>query len=103
MAWYIIIGTLCAWGLLCAVWVCCSRLLRADRDSMLLLCAPGGAAEDAILRYRLLQGMGLVCGPLLIVGSDLPPEKQAVLMRKYPGVEFCSAEELSSRLEWERK
>ena len=40
--------------------------------------------------------------PLLILGDPLSAEEQAVYRTKYPGIEFCSLEELTARLEVER-
>lgn len=104
MAWSIILGALAAWGVLCALWALLGWLLPGSGGGVVLLCLcrPRRSLEGAILRHRWLRSLGLMRCPLLILGDPLSAEEQAVYRKKYPGIEFCSLEELTARLEVER-
>lgn len=92
MAGYVILGTLAAFGALCAAWAAFGWLLPGLKGCM-LVCL-GAPDEEILAKYKVLNGLGLLDCPLLVVaeegvcGSD---------------TEICSREELLSRLEWERK
>lgn len=103
MVWYICLGTLAAFGALCAGWACFGGLLRGSTGgAVVCLCRGDGGELPLIRRYSWLRDMGLIRGPLLLVdcGSGVARETRARLGR---GMEICSLEELPARLEWERK
>lgn len=102
MLGYIILGSLAAFGLLCGLWAAFGWLLPGGRGSVtVFLCRPGVGEDWIIGRYRWLQGLGLLHGPLLILGSGLSEQEQAAICQRHRGIEFCSLEALSARLEWE--
>lgn len=103
MAWIIILGTLAAWGLLCILWAALGWLLPGSSGGvMLCLCRLGKVPDGVILRYCWLRGLGLMNCPLLILDSSLSRREQEIYLKKYPGIEFCSLEEVPARLEVER-
>lgn len=103
MAGCILLGVLASFGLLCMVWTMFGWLLSCGKGGALVcLCRPELTELSLIQRYHFLRGAGLLRCPMLLVDSSLPPREQAFLCRKYPGIEFCSREALSSRLEVER-
>ncbi len=90
---YFVLGTLAAFGAVCALWAVFGWLLP-DGAGCALVC--WGEPDDGILaRVKWLQAMGLLRAPLLAVAED-----GAFFC---PGAEICSGEELLPRLEWERK
>lgn len=92
MIGYFVLGTLAAFGLLCALWAAFGWLLPGLKGCA-LVCV--GVPEPEILaRSKWLREMGLLDVPLLIV-ADVGTED-------VPETEICSREELLSRLEWER-
>ena len=103
VAWFIIIGTLLAWGVLCAAWAAVGWLFpRCPKGTLLWLCGTGESPEGILLRYRWLRGLGVIRGPLVLAGSSLSPKECQIWAVKCPGVEFCSLEDASTRLEVER-
>lgn len=104
MVWYAVIGALAAFGLVCALWAGLGWLIPGAKGGVLVcLCASGENAEAFLCRCRWLRDLGLLRGPLLLVRQGITPVEEQRLLRRYPGIEFCSPEELSSRLELERK
>ena len=96
MLWFILLGALAAFGLLCCIYCVGGLFLSADSRPRLICLLPQGHHPDgAIARYRVLRDLGLVHGPLLILGAA--PENLGV------DVEFCTAQELFPRLELERE
>jgi len=91
VAGYIIVGTLAAFGTLCAVLIALGRLLPAG-EGCAVVC--WGSPDEGILsRYHWLTGMGLLRCPLLAVEA---PECAG------ENIENCAGEDLLARLEWER-
>lgn len=95
MVWFIFLGMLAAFGLLCCIYCVAGFFLSNDRQPMLICLLPRGQLPDgAIISYRLLKDLNLVGGPLLIIGTA-PPKSP-------PDIEYCSLQELPARLELER-
>ena len=95
MIWFILLGTLAAFGLLCCVYCILGLFLSDDvRPKLVCLLPRSHHPDGAIARYRLLRDLGLVQGPLLILGAE--PENAGA------DIEFCTVQELSARLELER-
>ena len=104
MAWLVILSVAAAWGLLSVFWLCSGWLLEKDPGTMTVRLCPGNAApEGIILRYQWLKALGVLRGRLLIVENSLSARQRPILQQRYPGIEFCSLEELPSRLEVERE
>lgn len=103
MTGWIILGVLAAFGVLSGVWALFGWLFSCGIGGALVcMCRPGGQEMALVQRYSWLRGVGLIRSPMLLVGSTLSLREQALLCRKYPGIEFCSLEELAPRLEVER-
>lgn len=103
MAAFIVLGTLAAFGALCALWALFGFLLPGQQGAAAVcLCKSGGAEEPIIRRYRWLRGMGLVRCPLLLVDCGLTEEERSLLLRSGDGIMICTPEELSFKLEQER-
>lgn len=89
---FFVVGVLCAFGLLSALWAALGWLLPGAKG-WALVCV-GVPEEKMLLRCRWLTGLGLLDCPLIVVaeeGENVPSD-----------MEICSREELISRLEWER-
>ncbi len=100
----IILGAAAAFGVFCVLWAIWGLFLPSWRGSVLVfLCPPHRSCDAVIVCYRWLRGLGMIRAPLLLVDSDLPDEERLRLVRHHPYLEFCSLEELPSRLERERR
>lgn len=95
MLWFILLGALAAFGLLCCAYCTVGLFLSNDRRPLLICMLPRDHHPDgAVARYRILRDLGLVRGPLLIIGTG--SENMGA------DIEFCTARELPARLELER-
>jgi hypothetical protein len=101
MALMILFGCLAFWGAVSVVWTVLGWLLPKAPLILLYRCPHTHHPDGAIVRYCWLRSLGFVHGPLVIVGSCSETE-QEMLAGTYPGVEFCSPEDLPARLELER-
>lgn len=91
MGWYVLLGTLAAFGALSGIWTLLGWLLPGA-GGCALVCV--GAPDEGIRsRYRWLYAVGFLRCPLIAVA----PDTAAV----GPETEICSREELLPRLEWE--
>ena len=89
---YFVVGTLCAFGVLSALWAVLGWVLpRAE--GCVLVCF-GVPDAGALWRLRWLKSLGLLDCPMIAVGQPGEAEQ--------PEMEICSREELVARLEWER-
>lgn len=93
VAGFIIMGTLAAMGALSLLWLLAGWLLPAGQGCVLVCFEMPD--EGVLSRYRWLRGAGLLCCPLLAVEAGQPLRAE--------DIEYCSGEELLSRVEWERK
>ena len=95
MVWFILLGALAAFGLWCCIY-CSAGLFLTEDYCLRIICLlpPEKHPDGAIARYRFLKGLGLVRGPLLVLGDRTAPAED--------DIEFCTVEELSPRLELER-
>lgn len=102
MAAFIVFGALAAFGTLSVLWALFGFLLPGQRDgAMVYLCR--GREEAVIRRYAWLRDLGILHCPLILVDCALPEEERLRLIGNRHGVEFCGLEELTARLEQERK
>lgn len=102
MLGYFLVAILAAYGLLCLGWFTAGAVLCCRRGCVLVyLCRPGKAGMP-LPCHRWLHAMGLLKGPLIVVGSSLSPEAQARLTAQRENIVFCSLAELPARLELER-
>ena len=88
MIWYVLLGLLAAFGLLCALWVLLGIWLTGSRRcTVVLLC--GAEAEAALLRRLLwLRESGLLRCGILLSGRGLTEAQRRHIQKKYPAVEF---------------
>lgn len=99
----IILGAFAAFGVFSCLWAIGGLFIPKARGLSIYICPEGAACDGAVLRYRWLHGLGIVKAPILIVNSALTVPEQRRVSQKHPYIEFCSLEELPSRLELERK
>lgn len=102
MVWYVIAGTLAAFGALCALWVVCGWLLGKGSDGALICLCDGHREEALLLRYSQLRSAGLLRCPLVLVDSSFSPREQQLLCRRHPDLIFCTLDTLPAWLETER-
>ena len=89
----LVVGTLCAFGALSALWAVLGWLLpRAEGCVMVCF---GVHAAGTLWRMRWLKSLGLLECPLVLAAEE---NGEAGL----PGMEIWSREALLARLEWER-
>ena len=93
----IFMGTLAAFGAFFAGFALMGWLLGSSRGYYLIYARPTDPWAG-LFRYRMLRGLGLLSCPLLIAGSSLSPEEKRCLTNRFPGVRFCSPEELAEIL-----
>ena len=97
MAGYVLVGTLSAFGLLCAIWVGYGLFLPKTAAGILvyrgMLTRQG---LDFIRRCLWLREMGLLNCPLVAVDCALT-EGERIWLASH-GIEICSREELPKRL-----
>lgn len=96
----ILIGTLAAFGAFFAGFALVGWLLGSSRGFRLVY-FPAADPAAGLFRYRMLRGLGLLTCPLVIEGCTLSAEEKAWLMKKFPGIRFCSPEELAEILRQE--
>ena len=89
MVWYILLGTLAAYGALSAIWASLGWLLPGLRGFALVYM--GTPEEGVCRRYRWLRGLGLISCPFLAVTENERSEE----------IEVCGREDLLDRLAWE--
>lgn len=93
----IIFVILAAFGLLCALWAGLGWLFSPRRA--LVMVYHGNRAEAALRCHGWLRGLGLVRGPLIIIGDALSPDQRRIL-EQY--TEICMLSQIRDRLEQER-
>ena len=96
----ILIGTLAAFGAFFVGFALMGWVLGSSRGFRLVY-FPAADPAAGLFRYRMLRGLGLLSCPLLIAGSSLSPEEKRCLTNRFPGVRFCSPEELAEILRQE--
>lgn len=91
MGWYVLLGTLAAYGALSGLWALLGWLLPGVKGCALVYM--GQPHEGIRCRYRWLRGLGLIDCPLIAVTERTEAAETEA--------EVCSREKLLSRLEWE--
>lgn len=100
MIWYGILAALAAYGLVCALWSVGGWLLSGGRTVVVCFCESEKQVWLGRRRCRFLRDSGLVRRAIVVAAPEvIPPE----LAQVPDETEFCSPEELSSRLGTERK
>lgn len=96
----IFMGTLAAFGAFFACFALMGWLLGSSRGFRLVY-FPAADPAAGLFRYRMLRGLGLLTCPLVMADTALSPEEKAWLVKKFPGIRFCSPEELAEILRQE--
>ncbi len=103
MIGFVILGTLAAFGALCAVWALWGLLLPGARGGVLVcLCCRGGE-EAMVRRYGWLRDLGLLRCPMVLLDSSLAENTQQAIMQMCPGIRFMTLAEFTAGLQEERK
>ena len=89
MGWYVIMGTLAAFGLLSVLWAVVGWLLPSGRGCVLV--CYGLPDIGIVSRWKWLRSLGLLRCPLIAVTEEICEE-----------TENCAGEHLLARLEMER-
>lgn len=97
MAWCILIGTLAAFGGMCALWALFGWLLSGGRKGVVVY-SGGSEAETMAFARRLLwlRDWGVLQCPLAVVDTGLDEAVRAQLTEK--GIELWGPAELCARL-----
>ena len=99
----VVMGFLAAFGAVCLVWTVCSMFLPSWQGAVVVYICSGGKSYDALVScHNVLRGLGFVKARLLLVDCPVSSQERQILTKRYPYLDFCSLQELSSRLEWER-
>jgi hypothetical protein len=69
MAGYFIIGTLAAFGAFCALWALIGLFLPRHTGTLVVVQSTPSQKEAALRRYRWLEGLGLVQGPVIFIDT----------------------------------
>ena len=102
MEGYVLMGTLAAFGLLCAMWALAGWLLPGDRNGVaVFFCGKGDNRLPPLPRWRLLRQLGLLRCRVIVVDCGLTEADRRELSRW--NTEICGPEALAERLELERK
>ena len=102
MAMDIIIAVFAAFGLLFVLWSMLGFLLPGQKGMVMVYYADGTELENTIRYYCWLRDMGLLRCPLIVVDGGLTDRQYQMLLRKQ-GIEICGSQELTDRIEQERK
>ena len=101
MVFLILFAFLAGFGALSLIWVILGWFLPKVPFVLVFRCPKGCHPDGAIVRCRWLHSLGLVRGPLVIVG-DFPEREQEIWKRKHTNMEFLSPEDIASVPELER-
>lgn len=103
MAWCIVLCMLAAFGALSALWAMFGWLLPGGTEGVIVCHIGQGMPESFFLwRYVLLRELGLLGCRLIVVDCGMTEAQSRWLQEQRGGIEICSPEGLSSRLELER-
>ena len=82
MAGMVILGTLAAFGALCALWLLAGWVLPGDRAGIMVYCwRESAAGRGFAIRWRLQWDLGLIRGRLAVIDLGLTEEDRAFLAR----------------------
>ena len=103
MEGFLVLGTLAAFGCVCAAWALLGWLIPGGKSgAVVCLCHPGLGELNAVRRFLWLRDWGFLRCPILLVDCGLSPEERQTLAALSEHTEFCELEALPARLELER-
>lgn len=93
MAGIILLGTLAAFGALCALWLLVGMCLPGDREGLMLYhWHSSGPGRGFLIRWRLQWDLGLLRGRLVVIDLGLTEEDRVFLLRWGRNVEIWERE-----------
>ena len=93
MAVMILLGTLAAFGAMCALWLILGTMLPGDRAGWMIYCWRSSAAgRGFVLRWRVQWELGLLRGHLAVIDLGLTEEDRLFLARWGRNVEIWETE-----------
>ena len=94
MLWFIIVGTLAAFGALCAVYILLT-LCKKSIPGVFMMCTNTSIHQElaAIRRHGRLYDLGLLKCPLILVDAHFPFHEQQLLCAKHPHLIFYTKAE----------
>lgn len=69
MAGYFVVGTLAAFGAFCALWALVGLFLPRPCGTLVVVPSTPSQKDAALRRYRWLEGLGLVRGPVIFIDT----------------------------------
>lgn len=89
MLWYIMVGSLAAFGALCALYIVAVLFTRHLPGSV-MLCRGVTCRQELMLitRHSRLYALGLLKCPLIMIDSSFTPKEQQLLCKKHPNLMF---------------
>ena len=104
MGWILCIAVMAAFGAVCMIWALFGWMIPGSKGGIMVCFGTPGLPESAFFRrYLFLRNLGLLEIPLIIVDRGLSAPERRKLEHTYRGIELCGSEELSERLQLERK
>ena len=101
MIWFVLIGLLASFGLLCAVWIVLGNWLTGTQMQVLTVHVTAGRESSVARRLLWLRDLGMVESRFVVV-TDIEDETRLALLRQYRGILFLSPEQYLAYLEQER-
>lgn len=90
MFWYVLLGFLAAFGLLCALWVLLGLILPGAYPCEAAVLCPRGREIAVIRRFCRLRELGLTRSSLTVLDSGLTLRQQHYIRKRYPYIQFCA-------------
>lgn len=93
VAGMVILGSMAAFGVLCALWLLAGVALPGDRAGIMVYCwRESAAGRGFVIRWRLQWDLGLLRGRLAVIDLGLTEDDSAFLARWGRNVEIWETE-----------
>ena len=93
MFWYVLLGFLAAFGMLCIIWVLCGSFLPCCVPCEAAILPAYGKELSQIRRFCWLRELGLVHGRLAVLDSRLSSKQQKMITERFSYIRFVSSEQ----------
>lgn len=93
MIWYVLFGFFAAVGVLFLLWLILGAFLPGRSPCIVAVRCHSECEKALLRRYRWLRELGLICYPIVLVGSEIPIDEQLEIMSHYSGVSFQTPEQ----------